>query len=54
MVNCSPGYIKIGCKIETLETWLKTYKAVGRVNGYTPEQIKEYYEYIKLFAKLMR
>ena len=48
---CSHTQIAIGCHVHTIAEWKKTYKAVGKAEGYTPEQIAEYGEYIALFAK---
>ena len=38
----SKGKISVGCKVHTHEIWLGHYKEIGKNNGYTPEQIKEY------------
>ena len=48
---CSHTQIAIGCHVHAIAEWKKTYKAVGKAEGYTPEQIAEYGEYIALFAK---
>ena len=48
--HCSRGHIQIGCHQLTIEEWQKRYKAIGRTEGYTPKQIKEYGAYIELFA----
>ncbi len=36
------GLVKIGCHEDTLKNWLKTYRAVGKKESYTPVQIKQY------------
>jgi len=33
-----------------LSEWQKHYKAIGRANGYTPQQIKEYGAHITYLA----
>ena len=43
--------IAIGCKIHDFAYWLKNYKTVGKENGYTPEQIKEYGEILNYLVK---
>ncbi len=48
------GKIKIGCENHTVEKWLKDYKEIGKRNNYTPEQIAEYGEYIKMCAKFVK
>jgi len=48
------GKIKIGCENHTVEKWLNDYKEIGKRNDYTPEQIAEYGEYIKMCAKFVK
>ena len=43
--------IAIGCKIHDFAYWLKNYETVGKENGYTPEQIKEYGEILNYLVK---
>ena len=43
--------IAIGCKIHDFAYWLKNYQTVGKENGYTPEQIKEYGEILNYLVK---
>ena len=33
-----------------ISEWMKRYRAIGRAEGYTKEQIEEYGEYLKLMA----
>ena len=42
--------IAIGCHVRTITEWQKKYKAIGRMEGYSAAEIKEYGEYIKVFA----
>ena len=42
ITNSAYGKLAIGCEIHTFAEWKKNYKAIGKANGYTPEQIKEY------------
>ena len=35
-------YIHIGCRCYTIKQWLKNYKKVGKCEGYTGRQIREY------------
>ena len=52
ITNCAYGEIAIGCQVHTFAEWKKNYKAIGKVAGYTPAQIKEYAAYIALIVKL--
>ena len=52
--NASYGSIAIGCEIHTFAVWLTNYEAIGRKNGYTEDQIKEYKAIIDLFVKVGR
>src|SRR5208282_5270646 len=52
--NAKYGHIAIGCEVHTFAEWLKNYKAIGKVAGYTPEQVKEYKAIIDLFVKIGR
>ena len=46
------GKISIGCENHTIDKWIKDYKTIGEEHGYTDEQIKEYFGYIKICKKL--
>ena len=39
--------ISIGCRDYDFSYWKKYYKAIGKLEGYTTKQTKEYFEYIK-------
>ena len=52
ITNCKHGYIQIGCEIHTFDELIKNYKKIGKQYDYTDKEIKEYYEYIKLFKKI--
>ena len=43
--------ISIGCRDYDFSYWKKYYKAIGKLEGYTTKQTKEYFEYIKLCEK---
>lgn len=45
--------IKIGCIIHPVTVWLENFKAIGKEERYTPEEIEEYGKYIALAADLM-
>ena len=47
---CSHTQIAIGCHVHSIAEWKKHYKAIGRKEGYTPAQIKEYGTYITLLS----
>ena len=42
--------LRIGCHHKPLAEWLKHYRAIGKVNGYTPAQITEYGAHLKYVA----
>ena len=42
--------LRIGCHHKPLAEWQQHYKAIGRVNGYTPAQIREYGAHITYIA----
>jgi hypothetical protein len=48
------GKIAIGCENHTIDKWLKDYKKIGEAHGYTEEQIKEYYQYIKICSAIAK
>jgi hypothetical protein len=45
------NYIRIGCLYKPVEEWLQDFKQLGKDHGYTAEEIKEYGEFIKFYAK---
>ena len=49
---CKKGFLKIGCFELSFMEWKKEFKRIGKSNGYTPTQIKEYGAYIDLAIKL--
>jgi carbonic anhydrase/acetyltransferase-like protein (isoleucine patch superfamily) len=49
---CSLTQIAIGCHVHDITEWLKRYKAIGRSEGYTKDQITEYGEHIAHLAKI--
>jgi hypothetical protein len=51
LTNSRYGHIMIGCHEYTFEYWQDHYKAIGRAEGYTKEEIKQYGLFIKLFVK---
>ena len=44
--------IHIGCHKYTIQEWLNHFKSIGEKEGYTPEEINEYHQYI-LICKQM-
>jgi hypothetical protein len=48
---CSHTQIAIGCHVHDIKEWQKHYRAIGKKEGYTREQIAEYRAYINLCAK---
>ena len=53
-VNIPNGInIKIGCQEHGVDYWLKNYERIGKIKGYSDEQIAEYKLYIDLAATLI-
>ena len=52
LTNCAYGQIIIGCQVHSFSEWKKLYKKIGKENGYTAEQIKEYGLHIAHIAKV--
>jgi hypothetical protein len=44
--------LQIGCYEKTFADWKKHYKAIGKTEDYTSEQIKEYGQLIDLFIAI--
>lgn len=44
--------LHIGCKSESIDFWLESYKIVGEHYGYSKKEIKQYGDWIKYIAKL--
>ena len=42
LTNSAYGFLNIGCIKLSFSEWKKQYKKVGKAQGYTPAQIKEY------------
>ena len=52
LTNSKHGHISIGCHEHTFEYWQEHYKAIGRVEGYTAEEIEQYGLFIKMFTEI--
>jgi UDP-3-O-[3-hydroxymyristoyl] glucosamine N-acyltransferase len=52
LTNSKYGHIAIGCHEHTFEYWQEHYKAVGRAEGYTTEEIEQYGLFIQIFSKI--
>ena len=50
--NSRHGHILIGCHEHTFAYWLDHYKAIGRAEGYSEEEIKQYGLFIELFVRV--
>jgi len=44
--------IQIGCHKKEIDWWKENYKMIGEKEGYAPEQIEEYYDYILMCEKM--
>ena len=53
-VNSPDGrLIRIGCQEHSPKHWLSHFEVIGKKNGYSCEQIKEYKMYIDLFCQIL-
>ncbi len=52
ITNCSYGSLSIGCITHSFSEWKKLYKSIGKEQGYTPAQIKEYGQLIAIATKI--
>ena len=52
--NSKHGYLSIGCVTLTFAEWKKQFRAIGKREGYTAKQIKEYGAIIALATKIGR
>ena len=50
--NSKHGYLSIGCITLTFAEWKKQFRALGKCEGYTAAQIKEYGAIIALATKI--
>ena len=46
------GFVKIGCHSYSLEYWNIMYYRIGKDEGYTDKQIKEYKNYLNLLKEV--
>ena len=51
-INAHGKTVRIGCHLNDIAWWLEHYKAVGRAENYTPDQVEEYGQYLKLIEAL--
>lgn len=54
ITECKKGYLQIGCICKSLKEWKLQFKAIGKENGYSQKQIKEYGLYIELAIRLSK
>lgn len=52
IVAFDSGIVAIGCKDLHIDEWLEKYEMIGKVQGYSAEQIREYGSYLH-FMKIM-
>jgi hypothetical protein len=51
---CSYKQIAIGCYVHDIKEWQKKYRAIGRAEHYTPQQITEYGKHIAHIAAIAK
>ena len=48
----STEILHIGCHKKEIDWWLENYETIGKKEGYTEDQIKEYYGYIMICKQM--
>ena len=51
-INAHGAIVQIGCHVKEIAWWLEHYKAVGRKENYTPDEVEEYGQYLALIEAL--
>jgi hypothetical protein len=51
---CSLTQIAVGCHVHKITEWLARYKAIGRSEGYTAEQVAEYGRHLAYLAAIAK
>ena len=46
----SPGRVLIGCHSKSIDQWLEHYKAIGRAENYSVDQVEEYGAHLRHVA----
>ena len=46
--------IHIGCHKKEISWWVKNFKMIGEKEGYSPDEIEEYHQYILICRKLQK
>ncbi len=54
IVKCDGDIICIGCHTNTLAVWLEKYETIGRMEGYSTEDIARYGAALKFIAELTK
>lgn len=52
ITKCDNDVITIGCHVNTLAGWFNKYEAVGRMEGYSKEEITRYGAALKMIEQL--
>jgi hypothetical protein len=52
MILYSPTQIAVGCHVHDITYWQEHFKAIGKTEGYTREEIEEYGLHINYLASL--
>jgi hypothetical protein len=47
-----PGFLQIGCHKHPIAQWLSHGESIGKVEGYTPEQVEEYRKIIDFLISM--
>jgi hypothetical protein len=51
---CSLTQIAVGCHVHDITEWLTQYKAIGKREGYTTEQVAEYGRHLAYLAAIAK
>ena len=54
LTTSSKTHISIGCECHSISKWMKKYKAIGRMNHYSKEEIEEYGKHLKYAGEWLK
>ena len=53
-ITVDGDYLNIGCESHTIKQWLKNFRKIGEMEGYSPEEIERYGDAITMINKWLK
>ena len=53
-ITVDGDYLNIGCESHTIKQWLKNFRKIGEMAGYSPEEIERYGDAITMINKWLK